>query len=138
MNRAARNKAAPVEETPKSRRSSRHRRVCPECGKERVYRSRRRTLEDYFLSLVGLSPYRCHACDYRYHARGLKRPKRSRWAQCPRCTFTKVDRIARHKVSPTWGNLVGRLLFFPAYRCPECRNRFFDLRPRQPEKAEPS
>lgn len=111
-------------------------RVCPECREPKVRRSHRRTLADYLLSLAGLRPYRCHECGHRFHARSRarapQRPKRSRWAQCPRCGFTGVNRIPRDKVPSTWGNLMLRALPVSGYRCPECRKRFFDLRSPQP------
>ena len=136
MKRTAGTEIRSVEKTAQPHERNRHRQVCPECGKERVRRSRRRTVSDHFLGLFGLRPYRCHECDYRYHERGRTRPRRSRWAQCPRCGFTGVDPIARHKVPPTWANLPRRILFFSAYRCPECRKRFFDYRSRWPKETE--
>ena len=89
----------PVEEKGQPRKRNSQRRVCPKCANESVSRSRRRTVSDYLLALVGLRPYRCRECDYRYHARsrdrGRPRERRSRWAQWPRCRSTDVDRIAR-------------------------------------------
>lgn len=122
----------------KSARAHKHRRVCRVCGHARVYRSRRSTFKDYFLSLLGLRPYKCHECDHRYYAwaRARKeRPQRVRWAQCPRCQSTELVRIARHKVPPTWRNLVWRIWPAFAYRCPECRKRFYDPRPQEPQAA---
>jgi len=124
-----------VEETAQSRERKRHRRVCPECG-QRVRRSRRRTPADYLLGLFGLRPYRCRECEYRFHTRGREHThRRSRWAQCPRCGFAGLDRIARQKVPRTWQNLPWRFLPVSAYRCPECRKRFFDYRSRRPTEA---
>ena len=128
-----------MEETAQTRGRSKHRRVCPECGQSRAYRSRRRGVTDYLLGILGLRPYRCRECEHRFHARRGSRPRRRRspWAQCPRCGFENPTRIARKKVSHTWRNLPWRFLPFSAYRCPECRKRFFDYRSRRPEEAEP-
>jgi hypothetical protein len=49
-----------------------------------------------------------------------------------------VNRIARRKVPPTWGNLLWRMTPAYAYRCPECRKRFFDFRPEERKQAEGS
>ena len=46
---------------------------CKGCGSTRVYRSRRDSLWERALSLVGLYPYRCHECDARF----LKSSKRT-------------------------------------------------------------
>jgi hypothetical protein len=119
-------------------RGSWRERHCPDCGKSAVRRSRRRTLKDYVAALVGLRPYRCHECNHRYHDRSrARRPPREPYswrAVCPRCGFTGVNRIPRRKVPPTWGNLPWRMLPAYAYRCPECRKRFFDYRP--PERKD--
>lgn len=113
-----------------------HQRRCPECGEEKMERSRRHTVADYALSVFGLRPYRCHNCNYRFHGRrrSRKRPrqKRSRWAQCPRCGGTNVNPIARDKVPHTWENLPWRALPTSGYRCPDCRKRFFDFRRARP------
>ncbi|OFV98344.1 MAG: hypothetical protein A3H28_17330 [Acidobacteria bacterium RIFCSPLOWO2_02_FULL_61_28] len=138
MNRTTNAEGPPVEETTERRSRKAHRRVCPECGKEQVHRSRRRTLSDYLLSLAGLVPYRCHECDHRFHVRRRQRTPRSRWASCPRCSSNDLQRVAGKKVPHTWGNLPWRLISIPAYRCPGCRNRFFDIRPQQPEEAKRS
>ena len=136
MKRTADKEVLPVEKTAQSREENQQQRVCPQCGNAQVRRSRRRTVPDFLLGLFGLRPYRCDECDHRYHTRGRTRRPRSRWAQCPRCGFTGVNPIARHKVPPTWGDLPRRILFFSAYRCPECRKRFFDYRSHQPKETE--
>jgi len=40
-------------------------RVCPHCSATDVHRSRRRAFERV-LSIIGLMPYRCHACAHRF------------------------------------------------------------------------
>ena len=112
--------------------------VCPQCGKLRVRRSRRKNLNDYILSLGGLYPYRCRECNFRYHVRRQHRsPRKFWWAQCPKCFSTKIQRIAKNKVPVNSTNFLGRVLAFPGYRCPQCRTRFFDARPRKRIPAEP-
>jgi predicted RNA-binding Zn-ribbon protein involved in translation (DUF1610 family) len=132
----------PVEQNTKPHKRHPHQRVCPECGEEKVRRSRRRTLLDYLLSLSGLRPYRCRECNQRFYdysrSRRLPREPRSRWAKCPRCGGTSAYRIARNKVPSTWGNLLWRILPVSGFRCPECRKRFFDYRPQRPKEDRPS
>ena len=130
-------KVPPVEQEAQPPKRNSRQKVCPECGEMQVRRSRRRTLADYFLSLAGMRPYRCRECSHRFHARNHTRerkpPRRSRYAQCPRCGFTGVNRIARSKVPRTWSNFPWRLLPVSGYRCPECRKRFFDYRAPRPK-----
>ena len=41
---------------------------CPRCKKDLVRRSHRRGLVEFLGSLIGLYPYRCDGCDYRFLA----------------------------------------------------------------------
>lgn len=81
MKRTAETGVPPMEQTARVRGGDQRRQICPQCSKARVRRSRRRTVTDHLLRLFGLRPYRCHECDYRYHARGQTRAQRSRWAR---------------------------------------------------------
>jgi len=48
-----------------------HSRICPLCGSERIHRSRRRGFKDWFrLFFLAKKPYRCNACDARFHLGG--------------------------------------------------------------------
>jgi DNA-directed RNA polymerase subunit RPC12/RpoP len=136
LKRTAETEGPSVEKMAQPRAGNQGRQVCPKCGEARVRRSRRRTVPDFLLGIFGLRTYRCHECEYRYHSRGQGQalPRRSRWVECPRCGFAAVDPIARHKVPPTWVNLPQRMLLYSAYRCPECRKRFFDSRSRRPQE----
>lgn len=40
--------------------------TCPECNSPEVIRSRRQSIIDYACSVVGLFPYRCSVCLYRF------------------------------------------------------------------------
>lgn len=42
--------------------------VCPACGGARAVRSRRRTTVDHLLSVIGLRPFRCESCRWRFYA----------------------------------------------------------------------
>ena len=44
------------------------RHYCPKCGAQALRPSRRRSLGDYLLSLIGLQPVRCHRCLFRCRA----------------------------------------------------------------------
>jgi predicted RNA-binding Zn-ribbon protein involved in translation (DUF1610 family) len=56
--------------------------LCPQCGSQDVYRSRRRGLEKV-LSLTGFYPYHCEdsSCDYRFYRRTryFAKPRPSPW-----------------------------------------------------------
>jgi hypothetical protein len=39
---------------------------CPECHGERVYRSRRRGISEWYLRLVYIYPFRCDICGHRF------------------------------------------------------------------------
>jgi hypothetical protein len=41
---------------------------CRKCGAHALRRSRRRSVTDYLLSLLGLKPLRCYRCMRRCHA----------------------------------------------------------------------
>jgi hypothetical protein len=47
-------------------------RACPKCRSMEVRRSRRRSVFDRFLGLMGFMPYRCLACYQRFHAFRLR------------------------------------------------------------------
>ena len=110
-----------------------HHRSCPQCGSQQVSRRHRRTGVQYLRSLAGIYPYKCESCDHRFDSRRSPRAPRqphpeTRRARCPNCHSIHLDRIARSKVPPSWGNLLWRLVRARAYRCPRCRKRFFTLR----------
>jgi len=41
---------------------------CPSCGSNNCMRSRRRTTKEHLLSWIGILPFRCHDCNYRFRA----------------------------------------------------------------------
>ena len=43
---------------------------CPDCNSTEVYRSRRRSIIDYALALLGFYPYRCSVCLKRWRKFG--------------------------------------------------------------------
>ncbi len=101
--------------------------VCPNCHSERCRRSRRRGPVDRVLGLSGLRPWRCHICDDRFHA--WVAPLRFIfYVYCPGCGNMDLQSVARDRVSPGAISALYRLLGFPAYRCGNCRKRFFSLR----------
>jgi hypothetical protein len=49
--------------------------TCPHCGSSKIYRSRRRGAEEWFLHYFrSTSPYRCKNCDGRFLRRRLDHP----------------------------------------------------------------
>ena len=101
--------------------------ICPQCRSARCNRSHRSGLVDLFGTLLGMRPWRCRVCDYRFFA--WKVPVVfARFAHCPKCGNFDLQRIAHDRVDK--GSLIAlkRLLGFPAYRCDPCRERFYSLR----------
>ena len=116
-----------------SRSREDHRRVCPGCGLKTASRSHRRNPGEYLISLAGICPYYCENCEYRFHRfRAPRRLVPISWdAHCPRCTFPGVEKVSKNRVPHILRNVLWRLLDIPAYRCPECRTKFFSILPRK-------
>lgn len=109
--------------------------TCPNCHSKANRRSRRRSIQDYLLSVVGVLPWRCTDCEIRYYARAIQ-PRHLFHAHCGICGNLELLRIAPKRV-PGLLPVVGRLLGLPALRCEPCRHNFFSLRPLiRPERME--
>lgn len=110
------------------------RRICPYCSSGPVSRRHRKGIVDYALSVAGLYPYRCGKCERSFRApRSADQASRDDAAPgviCPRCGGRKSRRIPSGNVTPRLGNYFWRKFGVPGYRCPECRMRFFSMRPR--------
>ena len=104
--------------------------ICPQCRSADCYRSRRSGLTDLFAATVGLKPWRCHTCDYRFRGGRVASAFR-RYAHCPRCGNFDLDPISSERVDRDPLRFFKRMLGFAAYRCDLCRERFFTLRPRR-------
>lgn len=105
--------------------------ICPQCRSDDCYRSHRKGFLDYFCSVFGLRPWRCHVCDKRFYGR-LVALNFARYAHCPRCGNFDLERISIHRVDAGTLVFLKRWLDFPAYRCDPCRLKFFSvLRPRR-------
>src|SRR6202021_2034687 len=103
---------------------------CPACQAVACRRSRRRSIPEYLFSAVGVLPWRCLACETRFHARVI--PLRHiLYARCGICGNLELQRISREKVTGAF-SLLGNLLRLPALRCAPCRHKFFSLRPLLP------
>ena len=50
---------------------------CPSCGMHKVRRSSLAGLFDEALSIVGIFPFRCFGCRFRFHGLGSKEPPES-------------------------------------------------------------
>jgi hypothetical protein len=83
---------------------------------------------DWLLTLAELRPWRCRACDRRFYAWRVA-VRHAFYAHCPNCGNFDLQAIARARVEQGTFLRLKRLLAFPAYRCPSCRERFFSLRP---------
>ena len=84
-------------------------------------------------SLIGIYPYFCDKCKNRFHR---SRPSRmqfrvDRWTSCPNCSFTEVNPVNKDRVPRSWANYWCRIVGIPSYRCPECRTKYFSVRPRK-------
>ena len=87
-------------------------------------------LSEFLFSAVGVLPWRCTACETRFHARAI--PLRHLlYTRCGTCGNLELQRIAVEKVLGVT-SIVGRWLGLPAVRCVPCRNNFFSLRPMLP------
>ena len=103
---------------------------CPVCQAAGCRRSRRRSALDFVLSIAGVFPWRCAACESRFHARAM--PLRRRfYARCGLCGNLELQRISAEKMSG-WMSIAGRWLRLPALRCVPCRYKFFSVRPLAP------
>jgi len=100
--------------------------LCPTCKSRECRRSRRCGVADRLLSLLGVRPWRCRDCHSRFRA-WLVPARYALYAHCPDCGNLELQRVARDRVVRGWDRMLGRMLFFPAYRCDDCRNRFFSL-----------
>ena len=102
--------------------------ICPQCRSSDCYRSHRNGFADFLGTMGGLRPWRCHTCDYRFHA-GSVAVRFMGYAHCWRCGNFDLDRVASDRVDRGAFNFLKRLLSLPAYRCDPCREKFFSIRP---------
>jgi len=102
--------------------------ICPQCRSADCFRSHRSGITDLLGTLVGLRPWRCDTCDYRFFA-GRVAVVFVRYAHCPRCGNFALDRIPKERVDKGTLVFLKRFLKFPAYRCAPCRERFFSSLP---------
>lgn len=101
--------------------------TCPICKHADTRRSRRRSLGDRCLGIVGVYPWRCRACETRFYARIMPLAD-SLHAHCPICGNPDLKRIDPEHVDSMFAFL-WRHLRIPAYRCEPCRHKYFSVRP---------
>jgi len=101
--------------------------TCPVCSSTACRRSRKKSIGERVISLVGLVPWRCTKCDARFHARPLPLGHMFH-AHCGICGNMDLRRIAPEHVSGMTAG-IGRLFHLRALRCDPCRNKFFTVRP---------
>jgi len=109
--------------------------ICPQCRSARCSRSHRSGVIDFFGTLMGMRPWRCRICDYRFFAWQVP-VSFARYAHCPKCGNFDLQRIAHDRVDRGTLLFVKRFLGFPAYRCEPCRERFYSVR--RPRRIVPS
>jgi len=102
--------------------------ICPQCRSDSCFRSHRKGFFDYFYTILGLRPWRCHVCDKRFYGWRVALVF-VRYAHCPRCGNFDLGRVALHRVDTGTLITVKRWLDFPAYRCDPCRLKFFSVLP---------
>lgn len=102
--------------------------ICPKCLSGDCFRSHRDGALDFFSTLVGLRPWRCHTCERRFYAWCVA-VSFTRYAHCPKCGNFDLELISRDRVERGTLITIKRLLSFPAYRCDPCRERFFSALP---------
>lgn len=102
--------------------------ICPQCRSADCFRSRRGGVVDFFFSIFGLKPWRCHTCNRRFRAHRVAIPF-VKYAHCPRCGNFDLERISRERVEEGTFVFLKRHMNFSAYRCDPCRQRFFSVLP---------
>jgi len=85
-------------------------------------------LIDVVASAMGLRPWRCRTCDYRFYAWSVA-VGFVRFAHCPTCGNFDLERIGHDRVDKGTLLVLKRLLGFPAYRCDPCREKFYSVLP---------
>src|SRR5271165_3008056 len=108
--------------------------TCPVCKTKDARRSRRQFAGDYFLSGVGVLPWRCRKCETRFYAR-LMPLNEALHAHCPLCGNPELKRISGEYVNSPL-SLLWRFLHLPAYRCEPCRHKYFSIKPYRHRNAE--
>lgn len=101
---------------------------CPNCSGEHVRRSRYRDRKERLGALLGVYPFRCRACNFRFRS-GVLLLERSWYAKCPRCLRTDLTTWSRRFYQATpWQNVK---VFFGAQRCrcSACRYNFVTFKP---------
>jgi hypothetical protein len=101
--------------------------ICPVCKQPGARRSRRHSLADYIVSVMGIFPWRCNECHARFHAR-LMPLVDTFYAHCPHCGNTDLKRISPEYVGSRLASIWG-VLRIPSYRCEPCRHKYFSVLP---------
>jgi len=101
--------------------------TCPVCRSASTRRSRRRSVLDYVFSVAGIMPWRCAACESRFHARS-KPFRQLRFACCWGCGNIDLRPVSPERITG-WFSFPGKWLRLPALRCEPCRKNFFSVRP---------
>jgi putative component of membrane protein insertase Oxa1/YidC/SpoIIIJ protein YidD len=102
--------------------------ICPQCRSAHCFRSHRRGLIDLAATSIGLRPWRCRTCDFRFYGWRVA-VAFTRYAHCPTCGNFDLQRIGHDRVDKGTLLFVKRLIGFPAYRCDPCREKFYSVRP---------
>jgi DNA-directed RNA polymerase subunit RPC12/RpoP len=77
--------------------------------------------------MLGMRPWRCGTCEQRFRA-WLVPARYALYAHCPHCGNLDLQHVMRDRVVAGWSSGLARMLRVPAYRCDECRHRFFSMR----------
>ena len=80
--------------------------TCPICKQNGARRSRRHSLADYVVSMLGILPWRCRECHARFHAR-LMPLSDALHAHCPHCGNMELQRISPEYVGSSLASDVG-------------------------------
>jgi len=111
-----------------------HRVACPQCKQLTASRVHRAHIGEFFRSLFGIYPYYCKSCNLRFQRlRAGGRFRLDRWLHCPRCGNRSVESVPSYRVPRSGLSYCWRVLALPSYRCPECRTKFFSIRPKREE-----
>jgi rubrerythrin len=74
-----------------------------------------------------MRPWRCRTCDYRFY--GRQSPLAfALYVHCPRCGRFDLQKVHRERMSGGFKRLLSTITRVPAYRCDNCRIKFYSAR----------
>ena len=101
--------------------------ACPNCGSRSIRSSRVRGFFGRLKSIVGILPFRCRDCDFRFES-SLLNLRLWRYARCPKCLRTDLSTWSEHYYNPPLRTRLMIRFGAAPYRCEFCRCNFASFR----------